>query len=137
MPQFPSEEWMDEFCERLVAQQDVDEVAAALHGVYRFVVEPAGVVAGTHTYDVEIRPDDDGSAHAARLDVLAAEPRLVLTATYERWKQLILGRLDVAMALMLRRLKVTGDLSRLMRDVGTTKPLMQALGEVESTWPDE
>jgi hypothetical protein len=136
MPQFPSAEWMDEFCERLAAQPDSDDVAVALEGVYRFVIEPAGPVARTHTYDIAIRPDGD-AARASRLDDLAPEPRLVLTATYDRWKQLVMGRLDIGMAVMLRRLKVSGDLGRLMRDVGTTQPLLRALGEVESVWPDE
>lgn len=135
MPPFPSDAWMDEFCRRLEAQPEAGEVAGSLDGVYRFVVEAAGPLAEDRSYDIEIRPDGDG-AHAARLEQPVPSPRLVMTARYDRWKQLVTGRLDVGLALMLRRLKVSGDLSRLMRDVGTTKPLMRALGEVDSDWLD-
>jgi hypothetical protein len=136
MPRFPSAEWMDEFCGHLAAQEEIGEVARALDGVYRFVIEPAGPVPDRHVYDVEIRPDDDGGATASRLDD-APDPRLTLTATYDRWRQLITGRLDIGMALMLRRLKVSGDLRALTRDVRSAKPLMDALGSVDTDWPDE
>ena len=136
MPRFPSAEWMQEFCERLEGEDDAEDVARALDGVYRFVVEPAGPLHERHAYDVAIRPAD-GGAQAALLDGQVGQPRLVMTASYQRWQQLIEGRLDVGMAIMLRRLRVSGDLARLIRDVNTVKPLMRALGDVETQWLDE
>jgi hypothetical protein len=135
MPRFPSAEWMDEFCERLEAQEGIGGVAEALDGVYRFVIEPSGPVPDRHVYDVEIRPQD-GAAAASRLAV-DPEPRLTLTASYDRWRQLISGRLDIGMAIMLRRLKVSGDLRALTRDVSSAKPLMNALTSVDTEWPDD
>lgn len=138
MPQFPSREWMDQFCTELMAQPDANEAAGVLDGVYRFVIEPSGPLADHHAYDVEIRPDADAAVPRVRL--LAgddAQPRLVLTATYERWRQLITGQLDVGMAVMLRRLKVAGDLSPLIGGLSSTKPLMEALGAVDSQWLPE
>lgn len=136
MPRFPSEEWMDSFCERLREQPGAEQLAATLEGVYRFVVDAGGPLQQACSYDIEIRPAEASAVHAARLEAGAGEPRLVLAASYDRWKQLIEGRLDVAMALMLRRLRVSGDLSTLMRDVGSAKPLLQALGEVDTVWLD-
>lgn len=127
---------MDEFCERLREQPDADEVAAVLAGVYRFVVDAGGPLRQPRSYDVEIRPGHGEAVHATRIEPGADEPRLVLTASYDRWRQLIEGRLDVALAVMLRRLKVSGDLSGLMREAGSTKPLLRALGEVDTVWLD-
>jgi hypothetical protein len=135
MPMFPSPEWMDEFCAELVAHPRADELAAVLDGVYRFVVEPAGPVTQQHVYDVEIRPGD-GAPTARRLDEPVPGPRLTMTARYDRWRQLITGKLDVGMAVMMRRLRVNGDLQRLIREMGSTKPLMDALGAVDSQWPE-
>lgn len=135
MPMFPSAEWMDEFCDELLAHPNADELAAVLDGVYRFVVEPAGPVAERRTYDVEIRPGS-GAPSARRLDEPAASPRLTMTARYDRWRQLITGKLDVGMAVMMRRLRVNGDLQRLIRDMGSSKPLMDALGAVNTQWPE-
>jgi hypothetical protein len=146
MPQFPSPAWIDEFCSHLEAQDDIGEVAHALDGVYRFVVDPAGPVTERHVYDVEIRPDGNGGAAAARLNGAQApgastrdsdgDPRLTLRASYDRWRQLISGQLDIAMALMLRRLKVSGDLGAITRDVNTARPLMRALRGVDTQWPE-
>jgi hypothetical protein len=146
MPQFPSSAWIDAFCDRLESHEAAGEVARVLDGVYRFVIEPAGPVSDLHVYDVEIRPDGNGGAAATRrngagpgaADALDGEhaPRLTLSAKYDRWRQLITGELDVGMALMLRRLKVSGDLGTLIRDAGTARPLVDALRGVDTDWPE-
>lgn len=136
MPMFPSAEWMDAFCDELLAQPRAEEVAGVLDGIYRFVVEPAGPVTDLHAYDVEIRPGNGSGPTARRLDDPVDVPRLTMAARYDRWRQLITGKLDVGMAVMLRRLKVSGDLQRLIREMGSTKPLMDALGAVDSQWPE-
>jgi hypothetical protein len=133
VPQFPSPEWMDAFSEELVAQPGSAEVAEVLDGVYRFVVEPAGPLRERHAYDVLITPAD-GSAHAERLDEPAASPRLTLTADHDRWKQLITGRLDVKMALLMRRLRIKGDVAPLVSGLSSAAPLMRALGAVDTQW---
>ncbi len=133
MPLFPSPEWMDAFGEHLLAQDDAADVAAVLDGVYRFVIEPAGPLRERHRYDVEIRHGAQGPT-ADRLEQEAPEARLTLTASYDRWRQLITGQLDVGMAVLLRRLKINGDLQRLIREMGSAKPLMDALGAVDTEW---
>jgi hypothetical protein len=135
MPVFPSAEWMDAYCDRLAAQPRAHEVATALDGVYRFVVEPGGPLTDHHRYDVEIRPDQ--GRIAGRLDEPVPRPRLTLAAAYPRWRQLITGQLDIARALLLRRLKVSGDLAALRGRLDTTAPLTRALGEVPSTWLED
>jgi hypothetical protein len=127
---------MEEFCTQLVAQPRAAEIAEVLDGVYRFVIEPAGPLAATEQYDVEIRPAPDGEAPTARLLSEGAGPRLTLSARHDRWKQLLTGKIDVGMAVMMRRVRVQGDLQRLIRDMGSAKPLMDALKAVDSEWMD-
>ena len=133
MPMFPSAEWMEAFCDALVAQPEIDDVAAALDGTYRFVVEPDGALTETQQYDLAIRPQP---IEVVLLDEAVDQPTLVLRADYERWRQLIQGELDIGMAYMLRRLKIKGDLKRLIGRVDRTKPLRDALGQVPTEWPD-
>lgn len=111
-------------------------MAEALDGVYRFVVEPAGALTQRHSYDVAIRPDQRGGASAERIQ-LDGQPRLTLSADYERWQQLITGKLDVGMAVMLRRVRVNGDLSALIGRLSSAKPLMEALAGVDTQWQEE
>lgn len=135
MPLFPSEEWMDEFCTHLAAHPEAGEVASALDGVYRFVIEPGGPLAERHTYDVAITPAADGADVAVVSD--DSHPRLTMTTDYRRWQQLVRGELDVGMAVMLRRLKISGDLSRLMGNVSSARPLVDALSSVQTTWLED
>jgi hypothetical protein len=129
---------MEEFCGRFAEQPGSQDVAGVLDGVYRFVVTPAGPLTEQHIYDVAISPGAAG--HDGQLATVVDEPsdvRLTLTADYLRWYQLITGQLDVGMAVMLRRLKVAGDLSPLIGGLSSTKPLMEALGAVDSQWLPE
>lgn len=137
MPLFPSHEWMAEFCRRLRVHPQADEVAKALDGVYRFVIEPAGPLDERHSYQVSIRPAEQGAEVAVVDSQPQDEPRLSLTADYRRWQQLVRGELDVGMAVMLRRLKVSGDLTTLMGNVASARPLVDSLHEVDTTWLED
>ena len=134
MPAFPTREWMDDFCAEVRRHPRAREMAAALDGVYRFVVEPAGAVRTTSAYDVEIRPDGDAGASARVLDS-AGDVRLTLAADAARWQQLITGQLDLGLAVMLRRLRVSGDVASLRSELGNAKPLLEALRNVDTQWP--
>ena len=135
MPLFPSHDWMTEFCERIESHSDSGEIAEPLDGVYRFVIEPAGPLEERHTYDVSIRPSGAG----VKVSLVEGDesPRLSMTADYRRWQQLVRGELDIGMAVMLRRLRVSGDLSSLMRNVSSAGPLVDALHEVDTTWLED
>lgn len=133
MPIFPSSEWMQEYCARLAAHPDFDRVATALEGTYRFVIEPSGPLTEQHVYDVQIVGDPE----VRLLEEAVEQPTLALVADHERWRQLIQGKLDVGMALMLRRLKVRGDLSRLLGRLDSAAPLTETLGQVPTEWRDQ
>jgi hypothetical protein len=133
MPTFPSREWMQSFCAELAAHPEADRVASALDGSYRFVIDPAGPLATQHTFDVRI----SGDLAFDLLDSPVDAPTLTLVADHERWRQLIEGKLDIGMALMMRRLKVRGDLSRLVGRLDTARPLVEALGQVPTVWLDQ
>ncbi|CAN5164097.1 hypothetical protein BH20ACT9_BH20ACT9_03940 [soil metagenome] len=137
MPLFPSQEWMEAFCERVRSHPDAPEAAEALRGVYRFVVEPAGPLRQRHVYDMSIEPSGSGAGPTVTcLDGEHMSPRLTLTADYSRWRQLILGELDLTTAFMLRRLRVSGDLGPLLSRASSARPLTDALGQVDSRFPD-
>jgi hypothetical protein len=137
MPLFPSQEWMQAFCDELASHDEAPDLATALDGVYRFVVEPAGPLDEWRSYDVSIRPTGAGPKIAPLDADEGEEPRLTMTADYRRWQQLIRGEQDVGMAVMLRRLKVSGDLGGLMSQLASAQPLLSALGAVPTEWLDE
>lgn len=134
MPVFPSAAWVEAFCDRFVEHPHAREAAQTLEGTYRFVIEPAGPLTERHVYDLGIHPDGDAGATAVLLTEPPDSPRLQLRADYPNWRRLISGQLDIGMALMLRRIRVTGDLSGLTRNLSNARPLTEALGAVDTQW---
>ena len=98
------------------------------------MVEPAGPLDQMHVYDVAIHPDGDDGVSAAVADKPVDQPRLELRANYTNWRRLISGQQDVGMAVMLRRLKVRGDLSSVTRQLSSTPPLTDSLSAVDTRW---
>jgi hypothetical protein len=132
MATFPSEEWMEAFAAHLRAHPNAGETAEALDGVYRFVIEAAGPLTERHEYDVVMRPGEPKPTIG--LVAGGEEPRLILRADYTRWAKLIRGELDVGTAVLFRRLRISGDLAGLRRQLDDVKPLTQALSAVETEW---
>lgn len=132
---FPSEDWVDAFCTNFERHPEAPEAAEALAGTYRLVVAPAGPLTELHRYHVLIEPD--GSAPTVtRLAGEIGDPRLALAADYERWRQLLEGRLDIRIAVLLGRLRISGDLAGIRSRLDETRPLLEALRAVNTRWRD-
>lgn len=132
---FPSEEWVDAFCVNLERHPEAEETARALSGIYRLEVKPAGPLSELHRYDVLISPDS-GDPSVTRLQQLSGDHRLRLSADYARWRQLLEGRLDVKVAVLLGRLRISGDLAGVRSNLNETRPLLDALSSVNTRWRD-
>jgi SCP-2 sterol transfer family len=131
MPVFPSQEWIAAYCATLERDPRAGAMAQALNGVYRFVIEPSGPVTERHSYDVSITPDGTGAV-VRPLAPPAAEPRLTIAAAYPRWLQLLRGELDIPIAVMLRRIRVSGDLRAVTSNLDDARPLLDALSRVDT-----
>lgn len=141
MPVFPSAQWIDEFCTQLAAHPQAVHLADSLAGTYRFVIDPGGPLTHAHVYSLEIRPSQNGAPPhiSAREDVgrTGEKPELTLTASYPYWRKLIAGTLDVGMALILRRIKVGGNLQRLTSRLSSAQPLLDTLHAVHTVWLED
>lgn len=140
MPVFPSGQWMEAFCRQLAAQPDAGRAVEALAGTYRFVIRPGGPLAARHVYDVTIVPGSNGSPRVTLAPdpptggADGASPTLELSADYQRWRQLIMGTLDIPVAVMLGRLRIRGDLGRITSRAAEARPLLDALRAVDTQW---
>jgi hypothetical protein len=135
MPVFPSAEWMRAFCANLQRHPNIGQVAAALDGVYRFVVEPSGPVTSRHVYHVRIARGSAGDTVTHEPEFDGAAVTLTLAADYRRWQQLLRGELDLTSAVLLRRLRLSGDVGRLRSRLASAEPLREALMSVDTQWP--
>lgn len=134
MPDFPSGEWMEAFCDEFRSQPGAERVAESLAGTYRFVVQPAGPLDQQHVYDMKIARGANGAPDVSWSDGDSTAPTLELIADYDRWRQMISGTLDIPLAMMMGRLRVRGDVGRFMSHVSDARPLLDAIRAVDTTW---
>lgn len=133
MPPFPSLEWMQAYAEELAAHDDAATMARGLDGAYRFVIDAGPHVPFRHAYEVEIRPGDPPMVEARE----ATGGRVVIevAGSHERWRDMIEGRLDLLPAVLLRRIRVSGDWGSLRSRLRDGTPLLDALHRVPTEWP--
>ncbi len=134
MPTFPSDDWIAAFCREVSAHPAVDDAVAALSGTYRFVIEPEGALTRPQRYAIALG-DASGGPAAVPVDPDSDGLRLEIAAGYDRWRELLTGRLDLMRAMLLRRIRVGGDVASLMRHREAARPLLDALRATESDFP--
>ena len=138
MPLFASQAWFEAFRDQINRSGDYRDSAADWEGdiAFRIVAEPDHNV-----------PEDmwgyldlwHGSCRGARViapgDADAAA--YTLTAPYSRWKDVVHGELDPIKGMMQGKLRVRGDLPKIVRYVKAANELVRLTGLVETEFPDE
>jgi hypothetical protein len=127
---FPSLAWMAAYAERVAAHPRAGDIAASLHGRYRFTVTPGGGVAESEAYDLVVDPGGAVTAEPAG----SAAPDLGITASADRWQGIITGKADVVLSFLMRRIKVEGDLGAVRSRLSDAKPLLDCLQQVPTTF---
>jgi putative sterol carrier protein len=138
VPTFPTDEWFQALVVLINGSEEYREAAAGWEGdiAFQILAEPdrgfpetvwgyldlwhgtcrgGGVVAGTE----------------------AATAAYTLTAAYTRWKDVVLGDLDPIKGMMQGKLRVRGDLPRIVREVRAASELVRLTGEVDTVFADE
>lgn len=133
MPPFPSTDWMHAYAEAVAAHPQADALLARMAGRYRFVVTADDGRGAPEVHDLVVA---DGAVVVAPPDPGGPAPTLTLTASRRRWRGLVRGEADVLHAILLRRLRVAGDLGLLTRRADAAAPLLECLQAVETTFPD-
>jgi putative sterol carrier protein len=138
MPAFPTDEWFRAFIDAVNASEAYEEYAATWEGdaVLKIEAEPdKGVPEDVYglldLWHGKCR--GGGIVEPARAD--SAE--FSIRAPYSRWKDVILGDLEPVKGLTQGKLRVRGDLPKILRYVRATQELAYIAGEVDTTFPDD
>ena len=138
MPEFPTEGWFRAYIEAINASADYAEFAATWEGdvVIQIEAEPdKGVATDVHgLLDLW-----HGVCRGGGLvdETRAASAEFAVRAPYSRWKDVIHGDLEPVKGLVQGKLRVRGDLPKILRYVKGTQELAYIAGQVETTFPDE
>jgi putative sterol carrier protein len=133
-----SPEWVQKFKEEVQGSASYKDAARTWEGDMDLVIlaEPrAGFESDLHLYmDLwhgdcrDIRLEDPEKGRQAKF---------IITASYDRWKQVICKQLEPIKGMMQGKLKLKGNLSYVVRFVKAAKELVEATSRVPTRFPDE
>jgi putative sterol carrier protein len=138
MPVFPSEEWLQEYVERINQSADYKEAAATWEGDVCYVFEaepdkgvPEELWAHLDLWHGECRGGALVSAEEGE------KSRFIIRAPYSRWKEVIRKELDPVKGMMQGKLKLKGDLPTIVRYVKAANELVNLAQTVPTEFVDE
>jgi putative sterol carrier protein len=138
MPEFPSEEWLKEYVQRINDSEGYREAATTWEGDVAYVIEAEpdkGVAEDTWAWldlwhgecrEGKLVTPDEGE-----------KARFVIRAPYSRWKEVIKKELDPVKGMMQGKLKLKGDLPTIIRYVKAANELVNLAQTVPTEFADE
>jgi putative sterol carrier protein len=139
MAEFPSEEWLKLYVERINSSNEYKEASATWEGdiAYVFEAEP------DHGLQKDVWAWLDlwhGECRDAKYDLSPEEgekARFIIRAPYTRWKEVIRKELDPVKGMMQGKLKLKGDLPTIVRYVKAANELVNLAQTVPTEFVDE
>ena len=131
---FPSNEWIVELSRLLNESPSYERSAKDWEGDFVFVVEPGGGFSEFAYLFLGLRHGKStGAALMAAPDERPAEYRI--SAPYTVWRRVIEGDLDPIQGMMMRKLKLEGNLMKIMRYPKAAKEIVSCCADVPTEWP--
>ena len=129
---FPSEEWAKQLQVELNQSQDYAEAAATWEGDFYFVVDAGQGIAKEEVMYLDL-------CHLACMlaDRTVKTPEFVIAAPLAAWKQVIGRKIDPIQALVTRKLKLQGNMLKIMKSVKAANELVRCTTFIPTQYPDE
>jgi putative sterol carrier protein len=132
---FPSDEWGKAFAEQLNASDDYERSAKDWEGDFIFIIEPdksypeeaymfVGLYHGKCTDTAMLANENE------------REAQFIIRAPYGNWRKVIDGKLDPIQGMMTRKLKLKGNMMKIMRYPKAAKEMVNCVSRVPTDWPD-
>ncbi|HWC71856.1 MAG TPA: SCP2 sterol-binding domain-containing protein [Actinomycetota bacterium] len=138
MYEFPREDWFGALADAINASEAYRAAASDWEGDIAFLIE-ADPERGVPTDVWGYLDLWHGACRSARLTSpeAGADAEFAISAAYRRWKDVVRGELDPVRAMMQGKLRVRGDLPKILRYVQAAQELVVICGTVPTTFPDE
>ena len=132
---FPSDEWISELSSRLNTSESYERSAKDWEGDFVFVIEPDLAYDSTAYLFL-------GLLHGKSPDAMALsgederDAEFVIRAPFSTWRQVIEGKLDPIQGMMTRRLKLQGNMMKIMRYPKAAKEIVDCCALVPTDFGD-
>ena len=130
---FPSDEWIKELSRQLNDSESYERSAKDWEGDFWFLVEPDAAYAETAYLFLGLHHGKSPSA-AMEPDPTARETEFTLSAPFSTWRHVIEGKLDPIQGMMMRKLKLKGNLTKIMRYPRAAKEIVSCCALVPTDW---
>jgi len=133
--QFPSDEWIKQLMVALNGSESYARSAKDWEGDFVFVVEPDAA------YDQEAQLFlglYHGECTSAEMigEADGHSPEFVINASFSVWRQVVEGKLDPIQGMMTRKLKLSGNMMKIMRYPKAAKEIIACCALVPTSWPE-
>jgi len=131
---FPSDEWVKALMVKINESEAYRSAAKTWEGDFYFIVEPGGSLKERVILYMDLWHGECREAFGAP-DESAKNPESRISAPLSAWKQVITKQLDPIQAMMTRRLKLKGNMMKIMRAVKAAQELVNCCTQVPTEFP--
>ena len=131
---FGSDEWVQALHNELNTSQAYEDAAKNWEGDFYFVIEPAGTMTTPVYLYMDLFHGKCRKAFAM-IEEDHLHPVFYLRGPVATWKKVMTKKLDPMQALMTGQLKLTGNMSMIMRNVRAAKELVESCTRVPTDFP--
>jgi putative sterol carrier protein len=132
---FPSDEWIMELSRQLNASESYEKSAKDWEGDFVFVVEPDDAYDSTAYLFLGLYHGKSTGA-AALASEGEREAEFTIRGPFSTWRQVIEGKLDPIQGMMTRRLKLEGNMMKIMRYPKAAKEIVDCCTFVPTDFGD-
>jgi putative sterol carrier protein len=130
---FPSDDWIKELSEQLNASESYERSAKNWEGDFIFIVEPDETYDDTaYLYLGLHHGKSPDAAEVVSEDEREAE--FLLRAPFSAWRRVIEGKLDPIQGMMTRKLKLQGNMMKIMRYPKAAQEIVACCAKVPTEW---
>ena len=130
---FPSDEWIKELSRQLNASESYERSAKDWEGDFWFLVEPDESYPETANLFLGLHHGKSPDA-AMEPDQASRQAEFTLSAPFSTWRQVIEGKLDPIQGMMMRKLKLQGNLTKIMRYPRAAKEIVSCCALIPTDW---
>ena len=131
---FGSDEWVKTLMVKVNESEAYRSAAKTWEGDFYFIVEPEGSVTEPVIMYMDLWHGECRGAFIVE-DENVKNPEFRINASVSAWKQVITKQLDPIQALMTRRLKLKGNMMKIMRAVKAAQELVNCCTQVPTQFP--
>jgi len=132
---FGTDAWIKAYMQVINESPAYERAATTWEGDFYFVISPEALYEQEAIYYIDLWHGKCRSAHLVG-DATEYSPEFRMETSDLNWKAVVEKRLDPIQGMMTRKIKLQGNMAKIMRAVAAAKELVNCASEVPTEFPD-